>query len=100
MSSESREQTRSRPKTSTYSPSTSEVGYFRQGSELSLTGFGTDVVWPEKKQIGECHGCAVQTLVLSCHIGLIDSIFRNFYIPPVIFGTGQRFLSYYALTSS
>ena len=28
----------------------------------------TDVVWPEAKQIG-----------------LIDSIFRNFYIPPVIF---------------
>lgn len=27
-----------------------------------------DVVWPEVKQIG-----------------LIDSIFRNFYIPPVIF---------------
>ena len=30
----------------------------------------TEVVWPEAKQIG-----------------LIDSIFRNFYIPPVIFGT-------------
>jgi hypothetical protein len=30
----------------------------------------TDVVWPETKQIG-----------------VIDSIFRNFYIPPVIFGT-------------
>lgn len=28
-----------------------------------------DVVWPESKQIG-----------------LIDSIFRNFYVPPVIFG--------------
>lgn len=27
-----------------------------------------DVVWPESKQIG-----------------LIDSVFRNFYIPPVIF---------------
>jgi hypothetical protein len=29
-----------------------------------------DVVWPEAKQIG-----------------IIDSIFRNFYIPPVIFGS-------------
>jgi uncharacterized protein with ParB-like and HNH nuclease domain len=28
----------------------------------------TDIVWPEVKQIG-----------------LIDSIFRNFYIPPVVF---------------
>lgn len=28
-----------------------------------------DVVWPETKQIG-----------------IIDSVFRNFYIPPVIFG--------------
>jgi hypothetical protein len=31
-----------------------------------------EVVWPEAKQIG-----------------LIDSIFRNFYIPPVIFGEHQ-----------
>ena len=30
----------------------------------------TDIVWPEAKQVG-----------------LIDSIFRNFYIPPVIFCT-------------
>lgn len=30
----------------------------------------TGVVWPEAKQIG-----------------IIDSIFRNFYIPPVIFGS-------------
>lgn len=29
----------------------------------------TDVVWSEVKQIG-----------------LVDSIFRNFYIPPIIFG--------------
>jgi len=28
-----------------------------------------DVVWPETKQIG-----------------IIDSVYRNFYIPPVIFG--------------
>jgi hypothetical protein len=28
-----------------------------------------DIVWPEQKQIG-----------------LIDSVFRNYYIPPIIFG--------------
>jgi Protein of unknown function DUF262 len=33
----------------------------------------TDVVWSEIKQIG-----------------LIDSIFRNFYIPPIIFGKLSR----------
>jgi hypothetical protein len=31
-----------------------------------------DVVWPEAKQIG-----------------LIDSIFRNFYIPPIVFAVQQ-----------
>ena len=31
-----------------------------------------DVVWPESKQIG-----------------LIDSIFRNFYIPPIVFAVQQ-----------
>jgi hypothetical protein len=35
---------------------------------LLLTG-RVDVVWPESKQIG-----------------LIDSILRNFYVPPIIFG--------------
>ena len=34
-----------------------------------MVDVSTDVVWPETKQIG-----------------VIDSIFRNFYIPPVIFG--------------
>lgn len=33
----------------------------------SLTG-PTDVVWPDSKQVG-----------------LIDSLFRNFYVPPVVF---------------
>lgn len=33
----------------------------------------TDVVWPDAKQIS-----------------LIDSIFRNFYVPPVIFATKQH----------
>ena len=45
-----------------------------------------DVVWPEKKQIGESPCPNLQAGVLSDRIGLIDSIFRNFYIPPVIFG--------------
>ena len=31
-----------------------------------------DVVWPETKQIG-----------------LIDSIFRNFYVPPIVFAVQQ-----------
>lgn len=31
--------------------------------------FPVDIVWPEQKQIG-----------------LIDSVFRNYYIPPIIFG--------------
>ncbi len=35
-----------------------------------------DVVWSEIKQIG-----------------LIDSIFRNFYIPPIIFGNVARFIA-------
>jgi hypothetical protein len=35
-----------------------------------------DVVWSEIKQIG-----------------LIDSIFRNFYIPPIIFGTALCFFA-------
>lgn len=43
---------------------------------LSRTDFNSkglsDVVWPESKQIG-----------------LIDSIFRNFYIPPVIFAVAK-----------
>lgn len=39
---------------------------------LFLLAYGvviSDVVWPETKQVG-----------------VIDSILRNFYIPPVIFG--------------
>jgi len=36
---------------------------------LSTHSLNKDIVWPEAKQVG-----------------LIDSIFRNFYIPPVIFG--------------
>ena len=41
-------------------------------SKRSFTDYATpaDIVWPEAKQIG-----------------LIDSILRNFYIPPVIFGS-------------
>jgi len=34
----------------------------------NATQAGLDVVWPDKKQTG-----------------LIDSLFRNFYIPPVVF---------------
>ena len=34
--------------------------------------FPPDVVWPEAKQIG-----------------IIDSVFRNFYIPPVIFAVNS-----------
>ena len=45
-----------------------------------------DVVWPEKEQIGESLCLHLQAGVLSDRIGLIESIFRNFYIPPVIFG--------------
>jgi hypothetical protein len=40
----------------------------------------TDVVWPETKQIG-----------------IIDSVFRNFYIPPIIFGEACQ--SRFAVTS-
>ena len=36
---------------------------------LTLTRLPIDVVWPDSKQSG-----------------LIDSILRNYYIPPVIFG--------------
>jgi uncharacterized protein with ParB-like and HNH nuclease domain len=36
---------------------------------LKLRLLRVDIVWPEQKQIG-----------------LVDSLFRNYYIPPIIFG--------------
>lgn len=43
--------------------------YVQQRCNLHSSDQYLDVVWPETKQIG-----------------IIDSIFRNFYVPPVIFG--------------
>lgn len=40
--------------------------------KISNSPRSLDVVWPEVKQIG-----------------LIDSIFRNFYIPPIVFAVQQ-----------
>jgi hypothetical protein len=45
--------------------------------QLGLIMSILDVVWPEGKQIG-----------------IIDSVFRNFYIPPVIFGTSRHYCAY------
>ncbi len=45
--------------------------------QLGLTLTILDVVWPEGKQIG-----------------IIDSVFRNFYIPPVIFGMSRHYRRY------
>jgi hypothetical protein len=38
-------------------------------TNVAFHPYRVDVVWPEQKQIG-----------------LIDSVFRNYYIPPIIFG--------------
>lgn len=45
-----------------------EVNCSCKQTYLSHSMFLTDVVWPEKKQIA-----------------LIDSIFRNYYVPPILF---------------
>ena len=50
-------------------PNTSEVRLPTQREFVPLTRNNTDVVWPESKMVG-----------------IVDSIFRNFYIPPIIFG--------------
>lgn len=42
---------------------------FILSTEVALHLYLVDIVWPEQKQIG-----------------LIDSVFRNYYIPPIIFG--------------
>lgn len=44
--------------------------YLTRPRRLIVLDVAIDVVWPEAKQVG-----------------IIDSIFRNFYIPPVIFGS-------------
>ena len=58
---------------STSNPNISEVSQSLLSGRVAqgMTYF-SDVVWPESKQIG-----------------IIDSIFRNFYIPPVIFAANS-----------
>lgn len=49
---------------------------FIHSTDVKLHPYRIDVVWPEQKQIG-----------------IIDSLFRNYYIPPIIFGEMPVFLS-------
>ena len=44
--------------------------------DVKLHPHRIDIVWPEQKQVG-----------------LVDSLFRNYYIPPIIFGELPVFLS-------
>lgn len=62
-------QSRSLAATLTWNQSIKEVREVFSTSLNDLSHVLSDVVWPESKQVG-----------------LIDSILRNFYIPPVIFG--------------
>jgi len=48
----------------------------------SLTPSTTDIVWTKEKQSG-----------------LVDSIFRNYYIPPIVFGTQLNLVFMFACST-
>ncbi len=81
--------------TSTCSPHTSEVSCYPAGDAYVMLNELSRKMWfgPTPSKLVRQTTCRV--VVPSEHsVGLIDSIFRNFYVPPVIFGMLHSRMNY------